>query len=278
MLASIGFFTSCEKNPIDSEQYKKMVYIVGSPDVTKRVELKYSTEPQETFISVSTSGSLDIEKDVDVKLFIKNDAVVVYNEKYFGPSKLTSYFRILKNEFYSIPNLDKTTIVASEGIYKRIPVFINTEKLHTDSSYVIPISIESVSNYELNEELSTLILTFNLVNNYSANYSMEGRRIINQNATRIQKNKILRAVDEHTLRMYWADGNETNDALISTNTLTLKVNPDNSISIDAWKDLAIIDGGGTYNPEKKEFSIWYTLTDKGTLVRVEETLQRIVIK
>ena len=98
---------------------------------------------------------------------------------------------------------------------------------------MIPISIESVSNYELNEELSTLILTFNLVNNYSANYSMEGRRIINQNATRIQKNKILRAVDEHTLRMYWADGNETNDALISTNTLTLKVNPDNSISIDA---------------------------------------------
>ena len=55
--------------------------------------------------------------------------------------------------------------------------------------------------------------------------------------------------------------------------MKLIVNPtDNTVTIEPWKDLPILKGGGTFDVEKHTFTIWYHYMENGKEYRTEATI------
>lgn len=263
---------SCDKNPIDGEQYFKQVYLIGAQDLVREVELSYSSDFVETFITVSTSGSQPIEEDVSVKLKIDPKIINDYNEKYFESDETEKFLQNVQEDLYNVPSLGKLTIVAKEGISANLPVFIKTENLNPDLTYAIPFSILDVDNYVINDNLRNLILKLKLINSYSGDYSMTGERINLSSGVmnRIQKNKSLKAIGVNKLRMFHSDSSENTD--IDDNGIVIEIQDDNSVSVKSWNLLEDVIGEGVYSPETKTIEISYSMNWNQTEYQVSETL------
>lgn len=273
IVISTVFFYSCDKSPIESEQYKKMIYLVGAQDITRQVELEYSDNPVETFVSISSSGSLNIDKDVKINLETPQALIENYNNKYFEADETELILRPLPSSLFDFPNKDQLVLRASEGIFVRQPIFIKTEDLHPDSVYAIPVLLDKVSEFEINEKLKELIITLKLKNTFSGNYGMLGNRknLINNSIANLQKNKVLQAVAKNKLRMYIGDVSEVKNTRDSE-TILLVINDDNTIDVSTWKDLKNVSGSGVYDPLNKSISLKYTYSLNGTSFEVNEEL------
>ncbi|WP_344674079.1 BT_3044 domain-containing protein [Sphingobacterium kyonggiense] len=277
-LALLGsvFFAACDKAPIESEQYQKLIYLVGAQDITRTVELEYSNKPVETFVSVSSSGSLNIDKDVQVKLSNPLSIIESYNDKYFEADDTESFLKPIKTELFELPNKDNLWIKSSEEIFARQAILIQTANLHTDSVHAIPITIDHVSEYEVNPKLKELILLVKLKNNFSGNYGMLGTRkhLGNNSIANLQKNKVLKATAINQLRMYIGDVSEVNTTRDSQ-TVLLTINEDNTIQVSPWSSLQDVSGSGTYDPDNKTITLTYRYTLNAVTYEVHETLSYI---
>lgn len=271
---------SCNENPIDNEQYKKQIYIVGAIDKVYTPVLYYNdTAWQETFIAVAGSGSLPLEKDADVVLEIVPDAIPIYNEKYIGRWANKPYYSVLPTDFYRIASLE-ATLKANGTISERIPVLINTSAIHCDSLYAIPFNIKSATEYPVNTEIATLLLSFKVENEYSASYQMTGTKTKLSDGTmsRSGKTKALKAVNEHSVRMFFFDSKDDDKTLIATTSLILTIDAKNNVTVTPWNadklNVSLMESGGTYDPKLKEFNIWYTYKDASDIeYKITEILQ-----
>lgn len=266
----------CNENPIDTEQYIKQVYLVGAVDQFYTSDISYSDQEQETFISVATGGSLNIDKDAKVTLAEADSSVIeAYNNKFTQRGAIR--YQKLPSTHYSISSMNVT--IKAGDVYSRIPVRIKTTGLHCDSLYVIPFKIAS-SDLTINKKDSVLFLSVKLINDYSGSYQLSGTVVqwLNGAASGAPSSlsivRTLKAVDQYTVRLYNKTIVENSDN-ISSGCLTLNVNPtDNSVSIAGWYALNITKGGGTYDPANKTFNIWYHFMDGTTEYRVEATLDK----
>lgn len=270
------FFAACDKAPVESEQYKKLVYIVGAQNIVQSVDLKYSDTPVETFVSISTSGSLPIDQDIRVALSSPESMIHDYNSKYFEDDQVERFLHPLKSDQYEMPNQDQLIIKASEEIYARQPIKVKTSDLHPDSIYALPVTIANVSTYELNEKLNSIILTLNLKNDFSGNYGMTGtRKNTSTNSSSIlQKNKVLKAVAKNKLRMYISDFSEL-PVNRATETVVLEIMEDHTVKVSAWDKLMNVTGSGTYNPVTKIITLFYSYQINGIRYEVNEKLNFI---
>lgn len=273
IIVSSTLFASCDKSPIESEQYKKLIYLVGAQDVTRQVELEYSTSPIESFVSISSSGSLNIDRDVKINLTTPNSIIADYNAKYFNDDEVDGLLRPIKSELYNLPNSDQLTIKSSENIFVRQPILIHTENLHPDSVHAIPFMLDKVSDFEINTKLNELILLVKLKNKFSGNYSMIGtRKNLTSNAiNNLQKNKVLQAVSVNKLRMYISDVSESKTTR-NTETVVLTINDDNTISVSSWNTLQNVSGSGMYDPVNKTIKLKYKYTLNNISYDVNEDL------
>lgn len=266
-------FTACDKAPVESEQYKKLVYIVGAQNVLQAIDLNYSDSPAETFVSISTSGSLRIDKDIAISLSSPENIISDYNMKYFEADQVDRFLHALKSDQYEIPNKEHLIIKANEEIYARQPIKIKTADLHPDSVYALPIRIEKISAYELNEKLNSIILTFNLKNNFSGNYGMTGSRknAVTGAISILQKNKVLKAVAKNKLRMYISDFSEL-PINRETETVVLELMDNNTVKVSSWDKLLNVTGSGTYSPETKTITLSYSYQINGIQYELNEKL------
>ena len=273
----------CETvNPLEEEQYKKQIYLVGAYDHVFTQTVYYNdTEEQETFISVAASGSLGLDMDVDVEVAIVPEEVGIYNEMFIGHYSALPWYSVMPEEVYNIPSM-RVTLKQDGEVYERIPIHVNTPLIHCDSNYAIPFRIVSVSHYETTTD-SVLLLALDMQNEYSATYDMTGStHLLDANGHELDttftgKSKELKAVSQYETRMFYFDYSE-DDEDTATECLVLTVNPeDNSVSIKPWNteaftEPAITASGGTYSPDKKMFDIWYeyTGTDNNTYRKREQ--------
>lgn len=276
-LAVIGFLlmvltTSCAESSIDSEQYKKETYLIGAYNKIWTIEVKYSEEPVEDFLAVSSSGSKNLDKDVQFTLGINEELVDIYNRKFVGVLNEGDYYEALDQSLYDIPSKDKEKIDYTKGISTKVPIFICTKGLDTDKKYVIPVQLLQSSPYGVNEAGKSLLISLKLINDYSGMYIMSGFLTSPESVPRkIQKNKVLTATGMNTLRMFYGVNNESDkpeelaakaiDITISNEfvegSTTVK-----KVSIKGWKDLVITDSEtGTYDTVTKMFQLKYTLED-----------------
>lgn len=272
-LATVFSTMGCNDNlPIDKEQYQKVVYLTRAIDEVKNEYVNYSYDRDTIYISVSVSGTTYTDQDIKVTFREDDNAIVNYNKRNLSATDIQN--RHLPVDTYEYPQ-NEVVIKAGENtaIY---PVYIYPEKLHCDSLYMIPVSIASVSAFEIRTKIDTVLLAkINLVNKYSGKYHMRGS-IINLETDYKQTYDMprnLAATNKNSVRMYH-EAPETKNYLQGS-TLTISVDNDNSLIFNSWNRFDITGGGGTYLNDKKLFDLWYEYTSNGTKYRVEGYLYQV---
>jgi len=270
---SLGaLLAGCEKedSPMDRELYPQKVYIVGNRDqiVDRDIDLGNLTDT--IAISVAVSGSLPLTKDVTVTLAENPDEITLYNERNVSGEDVQ--YQKPDDAIYSYP-LDQVTIKAGQ-VYNTYPIYINPATLQYDSLYMIPLRLSSISDYELSDNDTTVLVRLNLINKYSGLYYVEGtlKNTTNENDSLVYNmSRNLVATDNgRTVRMYHYN-NETDDYRPS-HTFKITINSDYSLSYATWEDFVIYDGGGTYHPDIKLYEFWYEYDNNGTRWRAEGVL------
>ncbi|MDL2212936.1 DUF1735 domain-containing protein [Bacteroides sp. OttesenSCG-928-D19] len=261
-----------EDYPLKEEQYKKVVYLTRAIDEVKHEYVNYAYERDTVYVSVSVSGSKYTDRDIRVTFREDDDAIPAYNKRNLSASDIQN--RRLPAEAYEYPQKD---IVIKAGETTAIyPVYIYPKKLHCDSLYMIPVSIESVSAYEMRTNIDTVLLAkINMVNNYSGKYHIRGT-ITNLEAGSVQAYDVprsLTATNSNSVRMFH-EVPETKTYL-QTNTLTISVNSDQSLSFNTWWSFDLTSGGGKYLADKKLFDLWYEYKVGNVSYRVEGYLYEV---
>ena len=95
--------TSCEKDLLEKEQYQKEIYLIGAYNRVWTTEVSYSNEEVKTYFTVSSSGTLALDRDVNVKMKINEELVDIYNKKYWTVLNEDKYKMLillkLKNDY-----------------------------------------------------------------------------------------------------------------------------------------------------------------------------------
>lgn len=253
--ATIVAVSSCDKEIDQVEVYKKTIYLVHSEDLIHSFIHPFQEEPSEGFITIYCSGSALPDKDIQVEIEFDDEIVDKYNFIEFENDS-SRYVQVLDQEKFDIPSL--TVSIKKGEIYSNMPILLDSKGLSPDTTYVIPLRIKQVSDYEINEELNYILYAIELENDYSGKYRMAGTitDTVSGKEQQVFKEKTIVPIDEVTSRMFLAAENES-AGNIATRTLTFRVNPDNSVVINEEND--VIDlGGGQYLPEKGIFTLHYS--------------------
>lgn len=266
-------FTSCEEDYAGKEQYKKVIYIVGSENKVYNFEHPLGNEPTRGFVSVYCGGSKGPDGDVTVELIEDQEILDKYNYTEFG-DKIEKYLKRLPVANYSMPSL--TGILKDGGEpFVKLSIYVKTLGLSPDSVYVIPLKIKEVSDYEVNPKLSSILYTVKLLNQYSGEYKMKAKLVESddeQKTKDVFKTKIATPIDENTVRFFIAMEKEDPER-IHLATMTCRIGADNMVAVQSpyVTDL----GGSTYDPKKKIFQLNYRYfdADADKYYDVHETLE-----
>lgn len=271
-LSLVALFAGCgeDDSPMNKELYPQKVYIVGARNQVIDRDIDLGNSPDTIFLSVAVSGSLPLSKDVSVTLAENPDEVPLYNAR--NVSGAAVQFRKPDAAIYSYP-LDQVTISAGQ-IYSTYPIYIDPATLQCDSLYMVPLRLSSISDYELSDNDTTVLVRLNLINQYSGLYYVKGmlRSTTNPKDSVVYRmaRNLVATDNGNTVRMYHF--NNQTDQYRPTHTFKITINSDNSLSFATWDQFIMHDGGGTYYPDVKVYDFWYEYDNKGTRWRAEGVL------
>lgn len=197
-------FTGCEQQiPMNDLMYPESVYIVGARDLIVNRDLHIGYLQDTVYTSVAVSSSLPLKKEVVVELEEFPSAIEDYNSRELGTDDVL--YQNLASDIYNFPNPHVVIKKGEEyGVY---PIYVRPATLHIDSLYMISLKMKSTSEYTMRTEQDTVLLVkFNLMNEYSGQYYMDGvtKEVANLKDSVIYKSpRILQAVEDgNTVRMY----------------------------------------------------------------------------
>lgn len=265
------FFISCDDDvPMDKLMYPETVYLVGAKSKIIDRDLNIGYLKDTVYASVAVSSSIRTDKDVVVEVVEDPTAIKNYNNKELGTDDVL--YQNLAKSIYSFPN--PNVIVKKGDIYGTYPIYIDPSSLHTDSLYMIALKLKSTSDFELAKKDTVVLMRFNLMNDYSGLYYMDGviKEEAKPNDSIIYKSpRNLRAVvDGNTVRMYhlkneWSKGATDYRPNYCFN---ITVKADNSLSLAKWQNFDLLEGGGTYYPKLKVYDLWYRFKEDGIIKKV----------
>lgn len=296
-LLSAVLFAACEVvDPMDAEQYQKDIYIIGANNKVASFDVPYG-DKQETFVSLSASGSQKVDKDVVITLKHNDEIVNWYNGKYMLDAPVK--YQQLPLNLITLPSWT-ATLKAGE-LYTRFPFSLNTNELHCDSLYAIGFVIESTSDYQISESGSELIFTLNLTNSYSGSYHLDATKTtlkeeeLPDGTTKwveqgmpapISTQRTLTAVSSTTVRFFhdktketlaeysnsWDPGKDYFEA-IKNSCINFVQTSDNKFTVEAWDAMLIVGGEAEYNDGT--FTFWYDyMDDEEGRYRIQGTFRR----
>lgn len=285
---------SCSEDILEKEQYKKEVYLVGAYDRVWTTTVDYSNEEVETYFTISSSGTLPLDKNVTLDLKISEELVDIYNQKYWTILNEDKFYKPLDQSLYTIPSMDNVLLDHSKGISVKVPVFIKTKDIDVDQGYVIPVEIEKSTPYPVSESGVKMLILLKMRNAYSGDYAMDGYtnelengEIVENSERHIYKDKTVTPTGINTVRIFYAMNNDSEEkADIQSKTLQLTVLDENypgseyvkKVKVDAWhpetwsaSSKSVIDTGeGYYDPKEQKFYIKYQIDN----MLYEETLEK----
>lgn len=274
-LSLAAFSVGCDEDDssMSKDLYPQKVYIVGARDqlINRDVDLGKSTDT--ISISVAVSGSRPLSKDVTVEFSENIDEIALYNERNISGEAVQ--YQMLNDTIYSYP-LDELIIKAGQ-VYNTYPIYINPTTLHCDSLYMLPLRLTSISDYELADNDTTVLVKLNLTNEYAGLYYVDGllRNTTTDNDSLFYKmaRNLVATDDGYTVRMYHYN-NETEDYR-PTHTFKMSINEaDSTLSFTTWDEFVIYEGGGMYYPSMKVYDFWYEYDNNGTRWRAEGLLYK----
>lgn len=270
-LLAMTIFTACGVvDPMASEQYQKDIYIIGANERISSFNVPYGDE-QETFFSISASGSQRVDRDVAVTLKHNDEIINWYNSKYMLDAPVK--YRHIESELLNTPSWT-VTLKAGE-LYTHFPFTVNTSRLHCDSLYCIGFAIESASDYQVSESSAELIFTLKLINQFSGSYHLDATKtslkeeLLPDGTTQwveqgtpvtVGIQRTLTASSENSVRFFhekikesladysssWDPGKDYFNA-IKKSCIQFVRTDGNKFTVEAWEDFQIVDGEAEYN-------------------------------
>lgn len=260
IFALFAIIIACETDYNETEIYKKIIYIVDSENVIHRFEHPFVGAETEGFISVYCGGSRMPDEDVKIEIAFDEEVVDDYNFTEFADDT-SRYVKLLNSDQFEIPSYN-LTLKAGEPFVK-MPIFVNPEGLSPDTTYVIPLLIKSTSQYEVNKDLSRILYTIQLKNNFTGVYRMTGQLKPEGSEGDPQivfRDKELKPISEFTSRVFFAAESEE-DENIAARTFTFTVNEDLSVTIGEENN--VIDlGDSFFDPHAKMIYLTYSFVNE----------------
>ncbi|MDO5570687.1 MAG: DUF1735 domain-containing protein [Bacteroidales bacterium] len=252
----------CSESTIDfGEQYKKTIYIVDSKDMLYQDDFHYD---KDNFITVSVycASSEPIKSDTKVKLKLFPKALDSLNYLFSLGNPLYVDKQLLPSSNYKLPDLN-VTIKANQQ-YGTLNIPFYTEGLNPDTSYAFPLAIESNDKgYDINKELSIIIVNIHMVNSYSGNYTGSSIELPNKTIKSVQPH--TKALSKNQIRIPIHNlSAETSD--LETNFMVLTIEDSDTkshnVKISNWKNSNVTDlGASTFDSKKMLFDLNYSFTD-----------------
>ena len=248
--------TSCDENEqFRGELYKKVIYLLSTDDYTFQSEHPLG-EQSTGYVTVYCGGTEHIGKDVTVTLEHDDDALSEYNHMYFDIDE-SRYAHELDPSKYRIESMQTVLRAQSEDNYALLPIQITPDGLSPDSTYLIPLRIKSVSEFEVNPNKQKVLYEVVLKNKYATMASttyyqvtgVETRHFAaGESAGGISVTRIFAPLSKNQVRCF-AGTNTYNPsnvtkAEIDKYAMTLTINSDNSITITPYGDLEVEMLGG----------------------------------
>jgi len=268
LIMLVVFLTGCDDEaPMNQALYPEMVYLVGAKDKIIYRNLDIGYQQDTVYASVAVSGSLPTGKKVEVEVEEYPEAIYRYNDRELGTNDIL--FQNLPTDIYELPT-PLVTVKKGEP-YTTCPIYVRPEVLHIDSLYMIALKLKSTTEYELAKQDTVVLMRFNIMNQYSGLYYMDGviKPIDNPNDSVTYKSpRTLQAVqDGNTVRMYhlqneWSKGATDYRPDYCFN---ITVNEDNDLTLQPWDKFKLLDWEGTYNEELEVYTIWYKFDENGTI-------------
>lgn len=255
--------TGCDENEqFRGELYKKVIYLLSTDDYTFRSE--HALGEQTTgYVTIYCGGTEHINKDVVVTIEHDDDALSEYNHMYFDIDE-SRYAHELDPSKYVIENMQATLMADSPDNYTLLPIKIIPDGLSPDSTYLIPLRIKSVSDYEINPDKQKVLFQVVLKNRYATMASttyyqvtgIETRHFASgEVAGGISVTRIFAPLSKNQVRCFAGTNtynpSNVSKAEIDKYAMTLTINDDNSISITPYGNLEVEMLGG---PDDNHFS------------------------
>jgi len=266
-LALAGFLASCLKDdkanltPDNSPPVVEFSTIEDAPvspvgSVFALYARAYERAPSvEVPLTVNYTGGHPAPQDVTVNIGVSKDAVKAYNEQQ------TTEYGVLLPSLYTIP----ASVTIPKGQRKATVVAtVKLDQVDFDSTYVLPVSIQSVSTGNVSANYGTILVSINPKNEYDGVYDFKGRVVRSGDDGTLDGNfsgyeTTLATVNATTngLDQVW----KNNTGVAGIGTVQLRINPTtNKVTISSPVNATLVNDpayDSRYDPATKTYYISY---------------------
>lgn len=278
---------SCNDNVFFEKEQYKTVFALVSDDGYNIFDAEHTLNQPESdgYIAASCGGTLPSEKDITAKISLDKESFDQYNYLNFDVDR-ANYAKLLPASKYEIEDYS-LTIPAGERS-GRMKIKIRPDGLSPDSTYFIPVKVDSYSSYEVNPEKSNVLYRVLIKNNYATqkpatNYTMRAFR----GTVQLPGIKTMHPISRNKVRILVDNTPFQPDlAIINKYGLILEILEDKSINISSYKDVKVtqVDGDPdfpniffiekTAYKNYKVFLLRYNyINDSGQTVEMKEELR-----
>ena len=211
--AAFLLLASCNENEVfTKEQYKHVFSFVSNADHVSEKVFNLSDTARVGYVALSMGGSTGTEKDVTVNIVKAPELLEAYNVTQYD-NAVDKYARLLPESHYTLSSMQ--FVVKAGQTTGVIPLTVRPEGLSPDSTYYLPLRIQSYDAYEANATRNYVFYNVRIKNTWAAaggsSYSMSELRYVNGSTTAlaVPGTKTLFAIGANTVRTM--AGNETFD-------------------------------------------------------------------
>lgn len=253
-IVALSSLVSCNDSDVyEREQYKHVLAFVSGTDNINTKTVSMDDDETSVDIAFSVGGSNPTDRDVTVNVVEDPALIATYNKNTYDVN-VSKYARQLPRANYSIPSLQCVVKAGEPTGY--ITVKIYPEGLSPDSTFFIPLRVDSYNTYEMNPDKDYILYRIQTRNKWAKSdgtsvYTMRGKRLDLNNMTEISLpgTKVLSPLSRNSVRIL--AGNETYSSTAETFNrfgIILTVGDDGKVDIKPYKDLKVeqIDGDADY--------------------------------
>lgn len=259
--------TACNEEDYSiKEYYKCVVYLLSKENYNVYTDVFPFDNGKEVtrYFSICCSGSQSNPKGFSVEL--EEDTILFsqYNRMNFDIDT-SKFAHLLPKEKYRIEKYKVEYPANNTDPYVKVAISVAPDGLSPDSVYFVPLSIKSVSDYEINQEKKNMLFRIVVENEYAEQlndtyYQLKGNKL-NANGGiigGISGSKLARPISKNTIRMYVGNENQTKLSTreeIDKLSMLLTVGEDNKVKISPYGSVEVeqydIDNWNTYEEVKK---------------------------
>ncbi len=289
--ALLGLVACNENKVFEKEQYKNVFgFISDEENMNSKVFSLHKAE-SEGYFAFSMGGTNNVTEDVTINIVEDPDLVETYNRNNFD-QEVAKYAKPMPKDKYDISSM-KCVIKAGEtgGV---IPVKIRPAGLSPDTTYLIPVRVDTYDRCEINPEKCYLLYKVQIENRWAVgdattSYTLRGKRRIlgDQSELSMPGTKILFPLTDNRVRTMV--GNETyaaDEETLYRGAMILEIADDGKVTILPYRDVQVVqldnedpeypnkffvedDGFNTY----KTFLLCYQYTFEGVTYVMKEELR-----